>query len=302
MTNDGVSTTLRPTFRGTLVSSGFRMRSLTRQQTIVLSAGVVAFWLILGIVGPLIAPHDPDAVNTLRDGDSPPFAPSAEFWWGTDQLGRDIFSRVLVGLNTSILIGVGVRTAVMAVGIAIGYFAAFTPGWVRTILLRTIDVMLAFPALLVAMAVTAILGPSLWTLTLALVIISWPDVARLVYGEVLAIRERDFIAASRTFGGGSLHILFVHTLRALSPQLGVAWSVGIPGAIMYEAGLSFFGFGVRPPTPSLGSMINDGRGYIYDAPWYLLAPTLTLCVLVISLNLAGEAFANAIIKRSSIEL
>lgn len=301
MTNDVVTSLSIGTARGVPKVRKPGHKRLTRRQTIVISAGVVVFWIVLGVLGPVLAPHDPDAVNTLRSGSSPPYAPDGEFWWGTDQLGRDIFSRVLVGLNTSILIGVGVRSAVMVVGIAVGYFAAFSPGWIRTILLRTIDVMLAFPALLVAMAVTVMLGPGLWTLTLALVIISWPDVARLVYGEVLAIRERDFIAASRTFGGGPLHILFTHTLRSLSPQLGVAWSVGIPGAIMYEAGLSFFGFGIRPPTPSLGSMINDGRGYIYDASWYLLAPTLTLCILVISLNLAGEAFANAITRKSSIE-
>lgn len=274
-------------------------RGLSRRQTLYLSASVVLGWIALGLIAPLLAPHDPNAVNTSWNEMVPPFAPNSTYWWGTDQLGRDIFSRVLVGLNTSILVGVGVRSAVMVVGIAVGYFAAFSPGWVSATLLRAIDVMLAFPALLVAMAITAILGSGIWTLTLALVIISWPDVAKLVYGEVLSIRELDYIAAARTFGAGPLRILTTHMWRVLAPQLGVAWSVGIPGAIMYEAGLSFFGFGVRPPTPSLGSMINDGRGYVYDASWYLLAPTLTLVVLVVSMNLAGEAFANSLAQRHS---
>lgn len=276
-----------------------RRHTFSRRQTLWLSASVIMAWIALGVVAPLLAPHDPTSVNTTWNGIHPPFSPNSTYWWGTDQLGRDIFSRVLVGLNTSILVGVGVRSMVMIVGIAIGYFAAFSPGWVRALLLRTIDIMLAFPALLVAMAVTAILGPSLWTLTFALVLISWPEVAKLVYGEVLVIREFDYISAARTFGASPFRILRTHTWRVLAPQLGVAWSVGIPGAIMYEAGLSFFGFGVRPPTPSLGSIINDGRGYIYDAPWYLLAPTLTLVVLVVSMNLAGEAFSRSLALRHS---
>jgi ABC-type dipeptide/oligopeptide/nickel transport system permease subunit len=271
-----------------------------RRRRAILAAAVVAFWILLGLLGPLLAPHDPTQIDTSR-AVPPPYPPDGEYWWGTDQLGRDIFSRVLVGLRTSVIVGVGVRSLVMVVGVVVGYLAAFSPGWVRSVLLRSIEIMLAFPALLVAMTVTVMLGPSLGTLTLALVIISWPDVARLVYGEALVLRERDFVAASRTFGAGHLHILLRHTLRPMAPQLAVAWSIGIPGAIMYEAGLSYFGFGIQPPTPSLGSLINDGHGYLYAAPWYLVAPTVTLCLLVVSMNLAGEAFAKAVSRRSSSE-
>jgi peptide/nickel transport system permease protein len=285
--------------------SRLRLASATRtrrpgRRTLIWCAVIAGLWFVLGVGAPLLAPYDPTAVN-VTPGNVPPFPPGPEHWFGTDQLGRDMLSRVLYGLRTSILIGVGVRTVVMVVGVLIGYLAAFSPGIARTLLLRTTDVMLAFPALLVAMAVTAVLGPSLGTLTLALVIIGWPDVARLVYGEALALRERDYVSAARTFGAGRWHVLRLHVLRPMAVQLGVAWSVGIPGAIMYEAGLSFFGFGVQPPMPSLGSLINDGRGYVYAAPWYLVFPTLTLCLLVVSLNLVGEAVARRFATRSSTE-
>jgi ABC-type dipeptide/oligopeptide/nickel transport system permease subunit len=259
----------------------------------------MAFIILLAIVGlfaPVIAPKDPTEIEIFREvgGEivNPPFGPSAENWFGTDQLGRDIYSRVLYAIRTSLLIGILVRGGVMIVGICLGLIAGYLPGMVAKATMRITDVMLAFPALIIAMAVTAILGPSLSTVIIALVLVGWPDVTRLVYGQTLGIRAAEYVVAARALGANNFRIISRHILPNIVNPIIVAFSMGIPGAIMYEAGLSFFGFGIQPPMPSLGLIISDGRGYMTVAPWYTIFPGLTLVSIVLAFNFLGEGLID----------
>jgi len=268
-------------------------RTLLRNPMLIISSFVVVLLVFVGIFADRVAPYDPTAIHMggiIVNGKrvQPPYPPSAQYWFGTDQLGRDIFSRVLYGIRTSLFIGVVVRGGVMVVGITLALIAGQWIGLVRGGILRFTEIMLAFPPLLIAMALTAALGPSLQTVTIALILVGWPDVVRLIYGQVLLTREMDYIEAARSVGATDFRILMRHILPNIREILVVAFSVGIPGAVMYEAGLSFFGFGIQPPTPSLGSIISDGRGYSAVAPWYPLFPGLALVVIVLAFNFLGE--------------
>lgn len=269
---------------------------LSKNLLAMISLGFIGLSILLALIAPLIA-SDPNQIEMRRIADgvnlSPPYSPSTKNLFGTDQLGRDIFSRVLFGLRSSLLVGVVVRGLTMLVGIIIGLFSGFFPGIIDNIVMRVTDIMLVFPVLLLAMTVTAILGPGLPTVCLALVLVSWPDVARLVRGQVLAIREKLFIEAARCSGVKNSRIIFRHILPNCFGEIVVAFSMGIPGAIMYEAGLSFFGYGIQPPTPSLGSIIANGRGYMINAPWYIGFPGIVLMLLVLSFNLLGDGLIDA---------
>lgn len=251
------------------------------------AAALLGAWLVIGVLGPLLAPYPPDQTSLTADS-VPPFPPSVEHLFGTDQLGRDLLSRTLYGLRTSLLVALAIRLVTMVIGVAVGLAAAEAPGFTGRVLIRTADVFLALPPLLVALTITAVLGPSLVTVTVAVVAIGWPDVARLTYAEARRLLATDFVEASRALGGTRPQIVGRHLLPALTPQLAVAFSVGFPGAIMYEAGLSFFGLGVQPPDASLGTLIASGRSFVTVAPWMLVIPVVVLAVVVVSLNLAGD--------------
>lgn len=274
------------------------VRLMRRHRGAALSFLFLIALSLCAVFAPQIAPYDPTAIQMFREGSGqggvPPFAPGRFNWFGTDQLGRDIFSRVLFAVRTSLLIGIVVRGGAMFVGTAFGLVAGYLPGAVSGTIMRFTDVMLAFPPLLVAMAVTAVFGPSLLTVIIALVIVGWPDVTRLVYGQSLSARESEYVLAARATGVPAYRILLRHILPNITGPIIVAFSMGIPGAIMYEAGLSFFGFGIQPPTPSLGTIISDGRGYMTVAPWYTLFPGLTLVAIVLAFNFLGEGLIDVL--------
>ena len=275
---------------------------LWQSKSAAISMVFIVILAIVGLLAPVIAPKDPTEIEIFRDvgGEivNPPFPPSVENWFGTDQLGRDIFSRVLYAIRTSLVIGLLVRGGVMIVGVCLGLIAGYLPGVVAKATMRLTDVMLAFPALIIAMAVTAILGPSLSTVIIALVLVGWPDVTRLVYGQTLGIRASDYVVAARALGANNVRIIARHILPNIASPIIVAFSMGIPGAIMYEAGLSFFGFGIQPPMPSLGLIISDGRGYMTVAPWYTIFPGLTLVAIVLAFNFLGEGLIDVLDPRS----
>lgn len=253
----------------------------------VVAAVLVVGWLLIGVLGPFLAPYDPDRTSLTADS-VPPFPPGPEHLFGTDQLGRDLLSRLLHGLRTSLLVALAIRLLTMLLGVAVGLAAAEVPPFAGRVLIRVADVFLALPPLLVALTITAVLGPSLPTVTLAVVAIGWPEVARLTYAEARRLRATDYVEAARALGGTRLQVVGRHLLPALAPQLAVAFSVGLPGAIMYEAGLSFFGLGVQPPDASLGTLIAEGRSFVVPAPWMLVVPVAALAVVVVSLNIAGD--------------
>ena len=262
-----------------------------RDRLPLVGAGVILIFVLLAAFAPYIV-GDPTQIEMRREQDgqtvTPPYPPSQRNLFGTDQLGRDIFARVLFGLRTSLIVGILVRGLSMMAGTLLGLISGFFPRVVDSVIMRITDIMLAFPVILLAMTVTAVLGPGLVTVCLALALVAWPDVARLVRGQVLAIREQTYVEAARSTGAGNWRILLRHVLPNCMGPIIVAFSMGIPGAIMYEAGLSFFGFGIQPPTPSLGSIISDGRGYITVAPWYPGFPGLALTLLVLSVNRVGD--------------
>ncbi len=258
---------------------------------------------VVAICAPYLAPRSPTDIEMFRDVDgrtlNPPFSPSSQNWFGTDQLGRDLFSRVIYAIRTSLLIGLLVRGGAMVMGTTLGLIAGYSPGWINGVIMRFTDLMLAFPALLIAMVFTAVLGPSLLTVALALILVGWPDVARLVFGQTLSARESEYVLSARAIGVPTGRILLRHILPNITGPIIVAFSMGIPGAIMYEAGLSFFGFGIQPPTPSLGSIISDGRGYMTAAPWYPIFPGLMLAAVVLAFNFLGEGLIDVLDPHSS---
>ena len=283
-------------------SATFDWRRMLQARLPLVGAGVILVFVLLAALAPFVV-SDPTQIEMrrVRDGETitPPFAPNALNLFGTDQLGRDIFARVVFGLRTSLIVGLLVRGLSMAAGTLLGLISGYFPTIIDSIIMRITDVMLAFPVILLAMTVTAALGPGLLTVCLALALVAWPDVARLVRGQVLAIREQTYVEAARSIGAGNWRILLRHVLPNCMGPIIVAFSMGIPGAIMYEAGLSFFGFGIQPPTPSLGSIISDGRGYITVAPWYPGFPGLVLTLLVLSVNLVGDGLIDAMNPRAA---
>ncbi len=278
-------------------------RRFRRSRLAVVGVGVILLFALLAAFAPYIV-TDPTQIEMRREQDGqtlrPPFPPNRLNLFGTDQLGRDIFARVVYGLRTSLIVGILVRGISMVAGVLLGLISGFFPRYVDDLIMRFTDIMLAFPVILLAMTVTAVLGPGLVTVCVALALVAWPDVARLVRGQALSIRGQTYVEAARCIGAGSWRILLRHVLPNCMGPIIVAFSMGIPGAIMYEAGLSFFGFGIQPPTPSLGSIISDGRGYITVAPWYPGFPGLVLTILVLSVNLVGDGLIDVMNPRAAL--
>ena len=280
----------------------FDWRRFRQTRLPLIGVGVILVFVLLAAFAPYIV-TDPTQIEMRREqgGETinPPFPPSPRNPFGTDQLGRDIFARVVFGLRTSLIVGILVRGLSMIAGTILGLISGYFPKAVDDIIMRITDIMLAFPVILLAMTVTAVLGPGLVTVCVALALVAWPDVARLVRGQVLAIKGQTYVEAARSVGAGNWRILLRHVLPNCMGPIIVAFSMGIPGAIMYEAGLSFFGFGIQPPTPSLGSIISDGRGYITVAPWYPGFPGLVLTLLVLSVNLVGDGLIDVMNPRAA---
>ena len=224
--------------------------------------------------------------------------PSSQFWFGTDALGRDVLSRVMVGAQISLVVGIGTQLVVLAIGVPVGLAAGYFKGWFDTVVSFVINIFYGIPDLLVALILVFLLGPSLRNIIVAIAITRWMDMARLTRGQTLSLRERDFIEAARASGARPLKILFGHILpNALGPII-VQATFGIPSAILFEAFLSFLGLGVPPPTPSWGSMAADGIVAIRIAPWMVLAPSIALSLTLMAFNFLGDGLRDALDPRS----
>jgi ABC-type dipeptide/oligopeptide/nickel transport system permease subunit len=246
----------------------------------------------------LIIPKDPYSIEITRQIDgktvNAPYAPSLNNLFGTDYLGRDLLSRCLKGLQYSLIIGFVVRGITMIVGVLIGILAGYMGGRVDGLLMRLSDIMMTLPALLLAFVTIIVFGRSFPTLVLALVLVSWADVAKVIRAETLKLKNKQYVDASISSGANSLWIITKHILPNSIPIIIVSFTIGIPGAIMYEAALSFFGLGIPPPIPSLGSIISEARGYMMTAPWLLLFPGFILILLVLSINIIGDKLSEAL--------
>ena len=235
-----------------------------------------------------LAPHDPvgqDLAATLAP-------PEARHPLGQDKLGRDVLSRIVHGARISLVVGLVTVAVSVVIGTGVGAVAGFAGGWVDDTLMRAVDVLLAFPGLLLAIALTGLLGPSLRHVILALCLIGWTGYARLVRGEIHRLRERQFVEAARALGARPDRILLCHLLPNVVPVVVVQATFGTAAAIVAEASLSFLGLGVQPPTPSWGSMLNDGRAFVLAAPHLTVFPGLAIMLTVLGINLLGEGLRD----------
>ncbi len=258
------------------------------------------FALILLVVGaaifaPMIAPYAPE--EQLFDGltlEGAPLPPDARFIMGTDLLGRDLFSRMLFGAQTSLIIGVVANGLALLIGTLVGITAGFFRGWAGAVLMRFTDLMMAFPALLLAICLAAIFKPSLWIVAMVIALVNWVQTARVIYTETTSLAERDFIAAERTLGAGTGRILFRHILPHLVPTIIVWGTLGISTTVLLEATLSFLGVGVQPPTPSWGNIIFENQTYFQAAPWLVFIPGAAIILLALAFNLVGDALRDVL--------
>ena len=253
-------------------------------------AAIVLLAVLAAAVGPWLAPFDPSTQELALRLEGP----DAAHWFGLDELGRDIFARVLSGARISLLVGLVVVGVSASIGIAMGSVAGYFGGRIDEAISRLIDILLAFPGLLLAIALVAVLGPSLTNVVLALSLIGWVGYARLVRGQVLRARELEFVQAARALGATTSRILARHVIPTTLPAVTVQATLGMGGTILAEAALSFLGLGVQPPTPSWGTMLNYGRGHLLDAPHLTIFPGLAIAILVLGFNFLGDGLRDAL--------
>jgi peptide/nickel transport system permease protein len=253
-------------------------------------AVIVLAALLAALLGPLVVPFDPAAQQLALRLEGP----SPAHWFGLDELGRDILARVLYGARISLLVSVIVVSISASAGILIGSIAGYFGGIVDELISRVIDILLAFPGLLLAIALVAVLGPSLANVVLALSVIVWVSYARLVRGQVLRAREFEFVQAARALGASTARILLRHVIPTVIPAVTVQATLGLGGAILAEAALSFLGLGVQPPTPSWGTMLNGGRIHLLDAPHLTIFPGIAIAALVLGFNFLGDGLRDAL--------
>ena len=259
--------------------------------------GLVLITVVLAgaVFAPLLAPFPPDMQNfdglTIQGA---PMPPGGAYPMGTDLLGRDLFSRILYGARTSLIIGVVANGLALLIGTLVGITAGYFRGWIGAVLMRFTDLMMAFPALLLAICLAAIFSPSLWIVALVIALVNWVQTARVIYTETTSLAERDFIAAERTLGAGTGRILFRHILPHLIPTIIVWGTLGISTTVLLEATLSFLGVGVQPPTPSWGNIIFENQTYFQSAPWLVFIPGAAIILLALAFNLVGDALRDVL--------
>jgi peptide/nickel transport system permease protein len=281
------------------VSSANTLKRLARRNPLA-TAGVVLVivFTLFALFAPWIAPQSPTEIQ-LETRLAPP---SGAHWFGTDELGRDILSRVIYGARISMLVGAGVVAGSLALGLMVGAIAGYYGGRLdRFVNIIVMNAFLSFPGFLLAIAFVAFLGPGITNLIIALVIGGWVGYARLVRAQVLAVREREFVEAARALGASDARVIVRHILPNIIQPVIVQAAIGMAGAVLAEATMSFLGLGVPPPAASWGSMLNDGRSHLFDAPHLVLFPALAVMLAVLSFNFIGDALRDYLDPRSRIE-
>lgn len=273
-----------------------------RRDRAAMTGGVLVILLVLvALLAPVIAPHDP--VEQFRDGLTPDGQPmpstlltgaGPKFPLGTDANGRDLLSRILYGARISLMVGVLANLLAVGLGVVVGVVAGYVGGRVETILMRFTDIMMAFPTLLLAMTLVAILKPSLWIIILVIGLVYWTWIARVIYGQTVALHDREFVMASRALGASRRYTILHHILPQMIPTIIVWGTLGIATNVMLEASLSFLGIGVQPPTPSWGGMIEQAQSYYRTAPWLVIFPGLAIMITVFAFNLLGDGLRDAL--------
>jgi peptide/nickel transport system permease protein len=268
-------------------------RRLLRRRGAAVGLAIVAFFVVLALLAPFVSPYDPLATSwtAIRK------APSAAHWFGTDEIGRDVASRVIWGARASLLAGVVSVAISLSIGVPIGLLAGYAGGKVDMLISRLTDAVLACPFLILAIALAAFLGPSLTNAMIAIGVSATPVFVRLTRGQTLAIKAEEFVLAARAIGNPPWRVAITHVLPNVVPALIVQGTLAIAAAVIAEASLSFLGLGQQPPAPSWGSMLNTAKNYIDNAPWMAVWPGLSIFVLVLSFNLVGDGLRDALDPR-----
>lgn len=269
------------------------MRRLLRHKLALVGIFILTVFLISAFFAPWLAPYDPIAQELLNRKQPP----SPEHILGMDEVGRDILSRIIFGAQASLQVGVGSVSFAIVIGALVGAISGYLGGWVDTLVMRLMDIMLAFPSLLLAIAIVSILGPGLMNMLYAIAIVSIPIYARIVRASVLSVKEQDYILAARAIGASSARILFRNVLPNCLTPLIVQGTLGIATAILDAAGLSFLGLGARPPTPEWGAMLGEGRGSVFTAPHVVIFPGIAIMLTVLGFNLLGDGLRDSLDPR-----
>ena len=266
-----------------------------RDRLAVFGLGVIVLFLTAAVSAPWFAPYNPS--EQFFDGltlEGSPLPPGARFWFGTDTNGRDQFSRLLYGARTSLLIGLAANGIAVAIGTTLGLVAGYARGVLGAAIMRFTDLMMAFPALLLAIALAAILKPGLNIVILVIALVNWVQIARVIHAETVGLSEREYIEAARAMGAGPARILLRHLLPHLVPTVIVYATLGIATTVLLESTLSFLGRGVQPPTPAWGMMIFESQSYFLNAPWLVFIPGASILILALAFNLVGDALRDAL--------
>lgn len=265
-------------------------KRLKKNRAAMIGLYMVILFVIIAIFAPLLAPYPPDEIdlfNVLKE-------PSREHWLGTDYYGRDLLSRIIYGSRISLSVGILVQVISITIGTTFGGIAGYYGGKVDMFIMRFVDIIMSFPSLLFTIAIMVTLGPGLYNVFIALGVVYWTRTARIVRSEFIRHRERDYVKAARAIGNNDLKIMFKHILPNCMAPLIITFTMGIATAIMSEASLSFLGLGAQEPTPSWGSIINNGLQYLRTAPWYSLYPGLAIAYTVLAFNLLGDGLRDAL--------
>jgi peptide/nickel transport system permease protein len=274
---------------------GEALKRFRKDKTALFGAAVIAVVVTAAVLAPWITPYDPH--EQFFDGltlQGAPLPPNERFWLGTDLLGRDAYTRLVYGARTSLIIGIVANAVAVLIGTLLGTVAGYAGGWVGAAIMRFTDLMMAFPALLLAIALAAILKPSLWIVALVIALVNWVQTARVIYTQTRALVEREFIEAARALGAAWPRILLVHVLPHLVPHILVWGTLGIAVTVLLEATLSFLGIGVQPPTPSWGGIIFENQSYFLTAPWLVFFPGVSILLLALAFNLVGDGLRDAL--------
>ncbi|MBX9965284.1 MAG: ABC transporter permease [Burkholderiales bacterium] len=271
------------------------MISFSKHKLATAAAVFILLLLAVAVAAPWVAPYPPE--ETFFDGltlEGAPLAPNGKYWLGTDLLGRDLLSRVIFGAQTSLIIGVVANGVALTIGTLVGVTAGFLRGWVGGALMRFTDLMMCFPALLLAIVLAAVFTPSLWIVALVIAMVNWVQIARVVYTQTVSLSERGFVEAVRSLGASSSRILFRHIVPHLLPTVIVWGTLGIATTVLLEATLSYLGIGVQPPTPSWGNIIFENQSYFATAPWLVFIPGGAIVLMAVAFNVLGDALRTAL--------
>ncbi|MGH2551298.1 MAG: oligopeptide ABC transporter permease [Thermomicrobiales bacterium] len=274
-----------------------RLRAFMRHRLAVAGAVVIFLLILIALFAPLVANHNPNRVDLLAASSGP----NSTHWLGTDDIGRDVFSRIVYGTRVSLSVGLVAVTIYVLIGTILGAISGYFGGWIDSTLQRLTDAVMCFPSLIIIIAAVAILGPSIVNVMIVIGLLTWPGICRLVRGQFLSLREREFVEAARAMGARPARIIFRHLLPNAIAPITVAATFGVASAILTEAGLSFLGLGVQPPTASWGNLINTAQSaaVLQEMPWLWVPAGIMIALAVLSINFVGDGLRDAIDPRST---